>query len=63
VSGQWAPSFPLVRALPDFVCIRSGADDCPECSHIMATANRCTGGTSSTSCTCAHRKTVGVVVL
>ena len=63
VSGQWVPSFPPVRALPDFVSIRSGADDCPECSHIMRTANRFTGGTFSDSCTCTHPKTVGVVVL
>ncbi|OSX73408.1 hypothetical protein BU14_0350s0001 [Porphyra umbilicalis] len=63
VSGQWAPSFPPVRALPDFLAVQSSTEDHPECSHIMGTANRFTGGTFAASCTCTHPKTIGVVVL
>jgi len=63
LSGQWAPSFPPVRALPDFVSVGTSAEDAPECSHKMGSANQFTGGTFTGSCTCKHPKTIGVVVL
>lgn len=62
-SGQWAPSFPIVRPIPDFLAIRGVAEDLPECNHLMGEENQFTGGTFSASCTCSHPKTIGVVVL
>jgi len=63
LSGQWAPSFPPVRALPNFLAVSTSGEDAPECSHLMGLANRWTGGTFTGSCTCTHPKTIGVVVL
>lgn len=63
LTGQWAPSLPQVRPIPDFLKVAGGPDDVPECNHIMGQENQFTGGTFAGSCTCAHPKTVGVVVL
>lgn len=63
LTGEWAPSFPPVRAIPDFLAAAGVAEDRPECNHVMGQENQFTGGTFSASCTCSHPKTVGVVVL
>lgn len=63
LTGQWAPSFPAVRPIPDFLALPGVAEDLPECNHIMGQENQLSGGTFSASCTCSHPKTVGVVVL
>lgn len=63
LSGQWAASFPPVRAVPDFLAVGGSPDDVPECNYIMGQENQFTGGTFSASCTCPHPKTIGVVVL
>lgn len=62
-TGQWAPSFPPLRAIPDFLALAGAPVDNPECNHIMGEENMFTGGTFSASCTCSHPKTIGVVVL
>jgi len=63
-SGQWAPSFPPLRPMPDFLAVTGSAEDeAPLCNHGMGTANQWTGGTFSGACTCTHPKTIGVVVL
>lgn len=63
LSGQWAPKFPPVRELPDFLSVSKSSEDVPECSHLLGMANRFMGGTFTGSCTCAHLKTIVVVVL
>lgn len=62
-TGVWAPSFLIVRPIPAFFGDAAAATDEPECSHLMGKENRYTGGTFGASCTCAHPKCVGVVVL
>lgn len=63
LSGQWAASFPPVRAVPDFLAVGGSPDDVPECNYIMGQENQFTGGMFSASCTCPRPKTIGVVVL
>lgn len=63
LTGQWAPRYLPLRAIPDFLSEAGGPEDLPECNRIMGQGNQFTGGTFSGACTCAHPKTIGVVVL
>lgn len=62
-SGQWVPSYPTVRPLPNVLAAAADVDDKPECNHKMGQENQFTGGTFEGTCTCAHPKTIAVIVL
>jgi len=64
LTGEWAPSFPPLRPLPDFLSVAGSVEDeAPLCNHGLGSANQWTGGTFAGACTCTHPKTIGVVVL
>lgn len=63
VSGEWAPSYPPVRAFPVFLAEKSAADDEPNCKHQLGSENQFTGGTFVACCMSANPECIGVVVL
>lgn len=62
-SGQWAPSFPPLRPIPDFLAKEGAHEDMPACNHKLGQGNKFTGRAFVASCMCDHPKCIGVVVL